>query len=87
MHSPSKELDQLYVKDRSAVEEVDGKERMLLTQKDVQTLAQTVDIPALQIEMERAIWQVEQALSTDGKSPVNKDTASAKSQVEDKKDQ
>lgn len=87
MQSPSKELDQLYVGDRSTAAEVDGKERMLLTQKDVQTLAQTVDIPALQIEMERAIWQVEQALSKDGKSPVNKDTASATSQVEEKKDQ
>lgn len=35
---------------------------MLLTQKEVQTFSDTLDIPALEIELERAIWQVEQKL-------------------------
>lgn len=36
---------------------------MLLTQKEVQTFSDTLDIPALEIELERAIWQVEQKLA------------------------
>lgn len=68
MPSPSKDLDRLYAggNAQSTVEEVDGKEHTLLSQKHVPVLAETVDIPALQIEMERAIWQVEKALSADG---------------------
>jgi hypothetical protein len=42
---------------------------MLLTQKEVQTFSDTLDMPALEVELERAIWQVEHAvLDPDGKS-------------------
>ncbi|TWU76610.1 hypothetical protein ED733_008142 [Metarhizium rileyi] len=39
-----------------------GRERLLLTQEQVTSFSESLDIPALEIELERAIWQVEQAL-------------------------
>lgn len=60
--SPSETLDELYSTDGPLVEEDSGKEQMLLTQKQVRNFSKTLDIPALEIEMERAIWQVETAL-------------------------
>ncbi|KAI9171085.1 protein (fungal and plant) [Paramyrothecium foliicola] len=86
--SPSTELNQLYVRDSPAQEEVAGKEQLLLRQDDVQTLARTVDIPALQIEMERAIWQVEKALTADGKASGEPGQTKSSSSVDNKeKDQ
>ncbi|KAM0258119.1 hypothetical protein ACHAQJ_004025 [Trichoderma viride] len=61
--SPSKALDQLYLKDGQApIEEMSGKEQMLVTQKQIQDFSETLDLPAVEIELERAIWQVERAL-------------------------
>ena len=49
---------------------------MLLTQKEVQTFSDTLDMPALEVELERAIWQVEHAvLDSDGKSPSEEKAA------------
>lgn len=42
----------------------DGTERMLLTRDQVRSFSETLDIPALEIELERAVWQVEQSLMT-----------------------
>ncbi|KAH6895538.1 mitochondrial K+-H+ exchange-related-domain-containing protein [Thelonectria olida] len=72
--SPSKILDQLYATHAAAPEEPQNKERTLLTQKEVQTFSSTLDIPALEIELERAIWQVEQSLK-DPAQETPKDTA------------
>lgn len=43
-------LDALYV----------SHEKPKLTQSQVRNLAKQLDVPALEIELERAIWQVEQ---------------------------
>lgn len=69
--SPSKILDQLYLQHAPPVEEPEKKEEMLLTQKEVQTFSDTLDIPALEIELERAIWQVEQKLNLEETSSGN----------------
>jgi hypothetical protein len=37
-------------------------ETMLLTQPNARELMQALDIPALEVELERAIWQVETAI-------------------------
>lgn len=61
--SPSKDLDQLYTKDGQApVEETAGKEQMLITQKQIRDFSETLNLPTVEIELERAIWQVERAL-------------------------
>lgn len=60
--SASATLDQLYAQHAPPAEEPDNKERMLLTQKEVQTFSATLAMPALEVELERAIWQVEQSL-------------------------
>lgn len=67
--TPSRTLDKLYGEMR-AVE--DGKERLLLTQEQVTSFSETLDVPALEIELERAIWQVEQALREDGQDVKEK---------------
>jgi hypothetical protein len=43
-----------------AEEKGESKERMLLTQDQVRGFSQTLDVPALEIELERAIWQQKQ---------------------------
>ncbi|GFP53342.1 hypothetical protein ACSS6W_000858 [Trichoderma asperelloides] len=61
--SPSKDLDQLYTKDGQApIEEPSGKEQMLITQKQIRDFSETLNLPTVEIELERAIWQVERAL-------------------------
>lgn len=35
---------------------------MLITQKQIQDFSEILDLPAVEIELERAIWQVERAL-------------------------
>lgn len=72
---------------------------MLLTQKEVQTFSDTLDIPALEIELERAIWQVEQNLeleetraasakTTTGETkPTDETKATPKAPEEEKKEQ
>ncbi|KAK7418534.1 hypothetical protein QQX98_003878 [Neonectria punicea] len=72
--SPSLILDQLYATHAATPEEPNNKEQTLLTQKEVQTFSSNLDIPALEIELERAIWQVEQSLK-DPNQEDPKDTA------------
>ncbi|KAL4723109.1 hypothetical protein ACLX1H_009599 [Fusarium chlamydosporum] len=74
--SPSEKLDRLYALHAPPAEEPDNKERMLLTQKEVQTFSDTLDMPALEVELERAIWQVENAVKDpDGESPPKEKAA------------
>ncbi|KAH7328296.1 mitochondrial K+-H+ exchange-related-domain-containing protein [Stachybotrys elegans] len=66
LQSPSKSLDAAYTNKSSVAElETDGPERMLITEKHIPGLARQLDIPALHIELERAVWQVEQSLKKD----------------------
>ncbi|KAF5008363.1 hypothetical protein FDECE_5347 [Fusarium decemcellulare] len=93
--SPSKTLDQLYALHAPPAEEPDNKERTLLTQKEVQTFSDTLNMPALEVELERAIWQVEQSLKDPADKGPPKDEAAgtatekigSTTPVEKKKDQ
>lgn len=81
--TPSEQLDKLYEDGGHLIEEAeDGKEQMLLTQAQVQRVSDTLEIPALTVELERAIWQVENKLK---KEEVQAQEA-AKSRVEEVKD-
>ncbi|KAG6099198.1 hypothetical protein E4U30_006984 [Claviceps sp. LM220 group G6] len=42
-----------------------SQETLLLTQSQVRSFSEKLDVPALEIELERAIWQVEQAIGKD----------------------
>lgn len=68
--SPSKTLDELYSKHMPKVQQPSEKEQMLLTQKEVQSFSEKLNIPELEIELERAIWQVEQSLKESSKEEV-----------------
>lgn len=61
--TPSSTLDKLYSQAPKIASP--GKEQLLLTQKEVTSFSESLDIPALEIELERAIWQVEQAIHKD----------------------
>ncbi|KAI0486183.1 mitochondrial K+-H+ exchange-related-domain-containing protein [Xylaria cf. heliscus] len=54
-----------YESDRGPQEQ----ERLLLTQESGRMLAQTLNIPGLRVELERAIWQVETAIRKQSKAP------------------
>lgn len=62
--SPSDALDRLYTP-AAAGTEPSAREEMLLTQRQVRALSETLGIPALELELERAAWQVERALRKD----------------------
>lgn len=65
--SPSVTLDQLYSRD-ALLPKLDaplGQESMLLTQEQVRSFSETLNVPELEIELERAIWQLERELHAD----------------------
>ncbi|KAI1736738.1 mitochondrial K+-H+ exchange-related-domain-containing protein [Xylaria scruposa] len=61
--SPSKrESTSSPASSNSSDESLQAPERLLLTQESGRKLAQTLNIPELEVELERAIWQVETAI-------------------------
>lgn len=56
------------------------KELLLLTQAQVRTCSEKLDLPVLEIELERAIWQVEQAIEKHDKDAAME----GKTKTEDK---
>jgi hypothetical protein len=46
-------------------EESDGKEQMLLHKSDGKVISDALDIAELNVELDRAVWQVENALKAD----------------------
>ncbi|KAG6005154.1 hypothetical protein E4U54_000402, partial [Claviceps lovelessii] len=44
-----------------------SREVLLLTQSQVAGCSEKLDVPALEVELERAIWQVEQAIEKEAK--------------------
>jgi Mitochondrial K+-H+ exchange-related len=65
--APSTILDNLYkpTAHLAADDSPDAPERLLLTGEQAQSFADKLEMPALASELERAIWQVEQAQKTD----------------------
>ncbi|RDA87002.1 hypothetical protein CP532_6734 [Ophiocordyceps camponoti-leonardi (nom. inval.)] len=62
LHSaPSAKLSQLYASGRPPKRD-DDQETMLLTQKQVRSFCDALAAPALEVELERAVWQVHKAL-------------------------
>ncbi|KAH0496926.1 hypothetical protein TgHK011_004265 [Trichoderma gracile] len=85
--APSKELDQLYTRDGQDPDfEPSGKEQMLITQKQIRDFSATLDLPAVEIELERAIWQVERALGKDEEQQAQQAEKTAAVEEEEKKD-
>jgi len=76
--APSQILNQLYVNGKLhfdgklekptedlRLEEKDGKEEMLLHKSDGKAISEALEIPELDVELDRAVWQVENALKAD----------------------
>lgn len=74
--APSEKLDDLYETSALPVDDSPhAPEKVLLSQEQVDAFADKLEMPALSIELERAVWQVESALQEEaGKkaaSPTN----------------
>jgi hypothetical protein len=92
VEAPSETVDGLYGEDAPSLDDSsDGKEKMLLSQKQVQGFCKSLEVPALAIELERAIWQVENAIKGKESTETTKDATTTKSDddasKEDKKGQ
>jgi hypothetical protein len=81
--SPSDTLDKLYGAKSSqaslpliASEEEGAKEQMLLTEEQARAFSEKLQMPALALELERAIWQVGEAIQKDEKNAETKSNAS-----------
>jgi hypothetical protein len=60
---------------------------MLITQKQIRDFSATLDLPAVEIELERAIWQVERALGKDEEQQAQQaDKTTAVEEEQEKKD-
>lgn len=93
---PSKILDELYATGKqsfdagsvSSLEESPGltqEERMVLHKSDGKRISEALDIPELDVELDRAVWQVEKALKAekelkDEKQELDKASADMKEQ-------
>lgn len=82
--SPSETLDLLYSKDTPYDDTPGAKQQMLLTEKQAQDFSQTLEIPALGIELERAVYQVEEALKREADSEKIEEDVKEKTQEENK---
>ncbi|ATY64249.1 (fungal and plant) [Cordyceps militaris] len=61
--SPSKALDLVYAQSPAAKNmDAAAKEEILLTHTQIRTCTDTLDIPELETELERAVWQIEEEL-------------------------
>lgn len=54
---------------------------MLITQKQIRDFSETLNLPTVEIELERAIWQVERALE---KGEAEQQQQTEKSEEKDK---
>lgn len=70
------------------MQETSDKEQALLTVKQVRNFSSALDVPALEIELERAIWQVENAgKKSEAQHQKADQQKAAASKEEDKKEQ
>lgn len=93
--SPSEALDGLYgckegqlpllTPVEGEAKATETEEKMLLTEEQARDFSKTLDMPALALELERAIWQVEEAIKTDKDDAEAKERAKA-SEASEKKD-
>lgn len=93
--SPSETLDKLYgcKEGQQALPpttvaggEEGAKEKMLLTEKQARGFSETLEMPALALELERAIWQVEEAIKKDENNPGVKTKTSTEAETNSEKD-
>lgn len=71
LHSaPSAKLSQLYASSPPLSRQPEGdREALLLTQKQVRSFCEALDVPALEVELERAVSQVQKALDESRSGP------------------
>ena len=85
--APSEELDKLY-ENPTRDEFADGKEdkeKMLIKYADAPKISRALEIPELELELERAVWQVETALEKQEKESARKETTASTKQPEAEK--
>ncbi|KAK0391191.1 hypothetical protein NLU13_0692 [Sarocladium strictum] len=63
-----------------------AKEKMLLTEEQARGFSETLELPALALELERAIWQVEEAIKKEDSSLTAKKNANSEAETQSQKD-
>ncbi|TQS32976.1 hypothetical protein Golomagni_06695, partial [Golovinomyces magnicellulatus] len=79
-NSPSSILDKLYM--NAPKQTSDGLEQPLLSHKEIRNFSETLEMPQLETELDRAIWQIEQA--RDKEAQAQKENAAAKEEKKEK---
>ncbi|KAJ3479725.1 hypothetical protein NLG97_g8248 [Lecanicillium saksenae] len=93
--SPSKALDLVYAQSPAIKNEAaEAKEEMLLTHSQIRTCTDALEVPELETELDRAVWQIEEEFKKDEQKQQEAAASSApgkgpesKSSPEDKKSQ
>ena len=60
-------------------------EKMILHKSDGKRIAEALELPELDMELDRAVWQVERALKTEKEKKEKKDVDLANSEAQKKK--
>lgn len=83
--APSDTLDELYKPTAQTLDDAkEFPEKILLSEKQVETFAEKLEMPVLAMELERAIWQVEQAQKTAAEEKQQSSTPARPSNTESK---
>jgi len=95
---PSKILDELYstgklsfdtpsvsTTEKSSMDSNYLEEKMILHKSDGKRIAEALELPELDMELDRAVWQVERALKTEKEKKEKKDVDLANSEAQKKK--
>lgn len=93
--SPSKALDLVYAQSPVAKnEDATAKEEILLTHTQIRTCTDTLEIPELETELDRAVWQIGEELKKEEQKKQEAGASSSpakqledKSEANDKKNQ
>ena len=93
--SPSKALDLVYAQSPAANnKDATAKEEILLTHTQIRTCTDTLEIPELETELDRAVWQIEEELKKEEQKKQETGATSSpgkltedKSAAKDKKNQ
>lgn len=93
--SPSKALDLVYAQSKALKnKDTATKEEVLLTHSQIRTCTDTLEVPELETELDRAVWQIEEEFKKEeqkqqeaGASATPSKEQEKKSTTEDKKSQ
>ena len=77
--SPSETLDRSYAAEPPSIDQSKSTEQILLTPKQIENMSQELDLAALEPELERAVWQVQQSIEGERTASASTSTSAGSS--------